>query len=42
MFFVQEYSKGQVVGLVNLVASTYNWKRKTKMDLLEKIESGDP
>ncbi|CAM6082152.1 unnamed protein product [Calypogeia fissa] len=36
-----EYSKGQVVGLINLVASTYNWKRKTKMDLLEKIESGD-
>ncbi|BFI25231.1 syndetin [Marchantia polymorpha subsp. ruderalis] len=36
-----EYTKAQVVGLINLVASTYNWKRKTRMDLLEKIETGD-
>ncbi|KAL2652577.1 hypothetical protein R1flu_020705 [Riccia fluitans] len=36
-----EYSKAQVVGLINLVASTYNWKRKTRVDLLEKIETGD-
>ncbi|KAL3684404.1 hypothetical protein R1sor_002426 [Riccia sorocarpa] len=36
-----EYSKAQVVGLINLVASTYNWKRKSRMDLLEKIETGD-
>eukprot|EP00850_Spirogloea_muscicola_P020911 SM000230S07347 [mRNA] locus=s230:163380:172549:+ [translate_table: standard] len=36
-----EYSKAQITGLINLVASTYNWKRKTRLDLLEKIESGD-
>eukprot|EP00850_Spirogloea_muscicola_P003028 SM000012S25290 [mRNA] locus=s12:103268:112388:- [translate_table: standard] len=36
-----EYSKAQITGLINLVASTYSWKRKTRLDLLEKIESGD-
>eukprot|EP00256_Glycine_max_P053129 XP_014619637.1 syndetin isoform X3 [Glycine max] len=33
-----EYSKSQVVGLVNLVATMKGWKRKTRLDILEKIE----
>ncbi|KAL2328530.1 hypothetical protein Fmac_021957 [Flemingia macrophylla] len=33
-----EYSKSQVVGLINLVATMKGWKRKTKLDILEKIE----
>ncbi|GAU35377.1 hypothetical protein TSUD_57260 [Trifolium subterraneum] len=33
-----EYSKSQVVGLVNLVASMKGWKRKTRLEILEKIE----
>lgn len=33
-----EYSKSQVVGLVNLVASMKGWKRKTRLEVLEKIE----
>ncbi|XP_057836167.2 uncharacterized protein LOC131046440 isoform X1 [Cryptomeria japonica] len=36
-----EYSKGQVIGLINLVASMNNWKRKTRVELVEKIETGD-
>eukprot|EP00249_Psilotum_nudum_P022392 c28500_g1_i1 orf=1413-4874(+) len=36
-----EYAKGQVIGLVNLVASTNNWKRKTRVEILEKIEAGE-
>ncbi|KAI3941275.1 hypothetical protein MKW92_021528 [Papaver armeniacum] len=35
-----EYSKNQITGLVNLVASTNNWKRKTRLEVLEKIEAG--
>lgn len=27
-----EYSKNQIVGLVNLVSSMKNWKRKTRLD----------
>ncbi|XP_031111673.1 syndetin isoform X4 [Ipomoea triloba] len=33
-----EYSKSQVVGLVNLVATMKGWKRKTRLEVLEKIE----
>ncbi|XP_051113258.1 uncharacterized protein LOC127239236 isoform X2 [Andrographis paniculata] len=33
-----EYSKSQIVGLVNLVAASKGWKRKTKLEVLEKIE----
>jgi hypothetical protein len=36
-----EYSKAQIVAMVNLVATMNNWKRKTRVDLVEKIESGD-
>ncbi|CAA7390862.1 unnamed protein product [Spirodela intermedia] len=35
-----EYSKSQIVGLVNLVSSAKNWKRKTRLEVLERIESG--
>ncbi|KAJ7947906.1 Coiled-coil domain-containing protein [Quillaja saponaria] len=33
-----EYSKSQIVGLINLVASMKGWKRKTRSEILEKIE----
>ncbi|KAL9243718.1 hypothetical protein vseg_017573 [Gypsophila vaccaria] len=33
-----EYSKNQIVGLVNLVATMKGWKRKTRLETLEKIE----
>ncbi|KAJ4835617.1 hypothetical protein Tsubulata_010861 [Turnera subulata] len=33
-----EYSKNQIVGLVNLVATMKGWKRKTRLEVLEKIE----
>ncbi|XP_010666007.2 uncharacterized protein LOC104883225 [Beta vulgaris subsp. vulgaris] len=33
-----EYSKSQVVGLVNLVATMKSWKRKTRLEIIEKIE----
>ncbi|KAL5580161.1 hypothetical protein UlMin_012603 [Ulmus minor] len=33
-----EYTKNQIVGLVNLVASMKGWKRKTRLEILEKIE----
>ncbi|PPR81106.1 hypothetical protein GOBAR_AA39606 [Gossypium barbadense] len=33
-----EYSKNQIVGLINLVASMKGWKRKTRLEVLEKIE----
>ncbi|GAV72103.1 DUF2451 domain-containing protein/DUF2450 domain-containing protein [Cephalotus follicularis] len=33
-----EYSKNQIVGLINLVATMKNWKRKTRLEVLEKIE----
>ena len=36
-----EYSRSQVLSLVNLVANAHNWKRKTRMDLVERIESGE-
>ncbi|KAM3403188.1 hypothetical protein ACQJBY_006748 [Aegilops geniculata] len=34
-----EYSKSQVVGLVNLVATMKGWKRKTRLETIEKIEA---
>ncbi|PKU77742.1 syndetin isoform X1 [Dendrobium catenatum] len=36
-----EYSRSQVVGLVNLVATMKGWKRKTRLEVLERIESGN-
>ncbi|XWS28656.1 hypothetical protein CRYUN_Cryun25bG0089600 [Craigia yunnanensis] len=33
-----EYSKNQIVGLINLVASMKGWKRKTRLEVIEKIE----
>ncbi|XAR60054.1 hypothetical protein NMG60_11033286 [Bertholletia excelsa] len=33
-----EYSKNQMVGLVNLVATMKGWKRKTRLEVIEKIE----
>ncbi|XP_073150883.1 uncharacterized protein [Henckelia pumila] len=33
-----EYSKTQIVGLINLVATMKGWKRKTRLEVLEKIE----
>ncbi|GER39709.1 coiled-coil domain-containing protein 132 [Striga asiatica] len=32
-----EYSKNQIVGLINLVATMKGWKRKTRLEVLEKI-----
>ncbi|XP_024023775.1 syndetin isoform X1 [Morus notabilis] len=33
-----EYTRNQIVGLINLVASMKGWKRKTRFEILEKIE----
>ncbi|XP_050238888.1 uncharacterized protein LOC126688282 isoform X2 [Mercurialis annua] len=33
-----EYTKNQVIGLVNLVATMKGWKRKNRLEVLEKIE----
>ncbi|XP_073066382.1 uncharacterized protein [Primulina eburnea] len=33
-----EYSKTQIIGLINLVATMKGWKRKTRLEVLEKIE----
>ncbi|XP_052620596.1 uncharacterized protein LOC111897809 isoform X1 [Lactuca sativa] len=35
-----EYTKSQMAGLINLVATMKGWKRKTKSEILEKIEAG--
>ncbi|KAF3321188.1 coiled-coil domain-containing protein 132 [Carex littledalei] len=35
-----EYSKSQVIGLVNLVATMKGWKRKTRLEVIDKIEFG--
>ncbi|KAI3722083.1 hypothetical protein L2E82_33109 [Cichorium intybus] len=35
-----EYTKSQMVGLINLVATMNGWKRKNRLEVLEKIESG--
>ncbi|WZZ54552.1 hypothetical protein YC2023_054659 [Brassica napus] len=34
-----EYTKAQVIGLVNLVATMKSWKRKTRVEVVDKIES---
>jgi hypothetical protein len=39
LWTLQEYSKSQVVGLVNLVATMKGWKRKTRLETVEKIEA---
>ena len=36
-----EYTRDQVLSLVNLVANAHNWKRKSRMELVERIENGD-
>lgn len=36
---LQEYSKNQIVGLINLVATMKGWKRKNRLEVLEKLES---
>lgn len=36
-----EYSKSQIVGLVNMVATMKSWKRKTRLEILERIEAGN-
>ncbi|KAK9279860.1 hypothetical protein L1049_013542 [Liquidambar formosana] len=33
-----EYSKNQIIGLINLVATMKGWKRKTRLEIIEKIE----
>jgi hypothetical protein len=38
---MQEYTKQQVIGLINLVATANNWKRKTRVDMIDRIEAGD-
>ncbi|XP_020588821.1 syndetin isoform X2 [Phalaenopsis equestris] len=35
-----EYSRSQIVGLVNLVAAMKGWKRRTRLEVLDRIESG--
>lgn len=35
-----EYGKSQIVGLINLVATMKGWKRKTRLEVLERIETG--
>eukprot|EP00475_Leptophrys_vorax_P014752 TRINITY_DN21021_c1_g2_i1.p1 TRINITY_DN21021_c1_g2~~TRINITY_DN21021_c1_g2_i1.p1 ORF type:complete len:130 (-),score=8.09 TRINITY_DN21021_c1_g2_i1:54-392(-) len=32
-----EYSRSQVVSLINLVATMKNWRRKTRADILERL-----
>ncbi|GAB2285470.1 hypothetical protein Dimus_019919 [Dionaea muscipula] len=33
-----EYTKTQIIGLINLVAAMKGWKRKNRLEILEKIE----
>ncbi|KAA8544155.1 hypothetical protein F0562_022209 [Nyssa sinensis] len=33
-----EFSKSQIIGLINLVATMKGWKRKTRLEVIEKIE----
>ncbi|KAK1267369.1 hypothetical protein QJS04_geneDACA000243 [Acorus gramineus] len=35
-----EYSKSQIVGLINMVATMKGWKRKTRLEIVERIELG--
>lgn len=34
-----EYSRNQITGLINLVATMKGWKRKTRLEVLERIEA---
>eukprot|EP00250_Pteridium_aquilinum_P017784 c23783_g2_i2 orf=401-3664(+) len=36
-----EYTKGQVISLINLVAYSHKWTRKLRADVLDKIEAGE-
>jgi len=36
-----EYTKSQAIGLINLVATANNWKRKTRVDMIDRVEAGD-
>ncbi|XP_024374840.1 uncharacterized protein [Physcomitrium patens] len=36
-----EYTKSQAISLINLVATANNWKRKTRVDIIDRIEAGD-
>lgn len=38
-FPLQEYTRNQITGLINLVATMKGWKRKTRLEVLEKIEA---
>ena len=38
---MQEYTKSQAIGLINLVATANNWKRKTRVDVIDRIEAAD-
>ena len=38
---LQEYTKSQALGLINLVATANNWKRKIRVDMVDRIEAGD-
>lgn len=39
LFPFQEYSRSQITGLINLVATMKGWKRKTRLEVLEKVEA---
>lgn len=36
-----EYTKGQVISLINLVAYGHKWTRKSRAEVLDKIEAGE-
>ncbi|GJP71826.1 hypothetical protein CLOP_g2616, partial [Closterium sp. NIES-67] len=33
-----EYSRAQVISLINLVSVMKGWRRKTRVDLIDRIE----
>ncbi|XP_052194607.1 uncharacterized protein LOC127802681 isoform X2 [Diospyros lotus] len=37
-----EYSRNQIIGLINLVAAMKGWKRKTRLEVIEKVEGAGP
>lgn len=36
-----EYNRSQIIGLITLVAAMKNWKRKTRLEIIERIENGN-
>ena len=36
-----EFTRSQIIALANLMAAAHGWKRKTKQDIVEKIERGE-